>query len=211
MVNDQWSIEETSEYNPIPGKNSSTKHLAIFASGAGSNAQKIIKHFKGSNLAKVEVIICNKPGAGVLKIAANENVPVLMIEKKLFNDSGYIKELKSYHIDFIVLAGFLWKLPSILINAYPGKIVNIHPALLPSYGGKGMYGNAVHAAVLASREEQSGITIHYVDDKFDHGEIIFQKTCPVNQDETIESLAQKIHHLEHFHYAKQIENLLNKF
>ena len=130
------------------------KHIAIFASGAGSNAQKIIDHFKNSTRAKVGLIVCNKPDAGVLKIAVNENVPVLMIEKKLFDDSGYVKELKACQIDFIVLAGFLWKLPSILINAYNNKIVNLHPALLPSYGGKGMYGNAVHAAVLRAKKKK---------------------------------------------------------
>jgi phosphoribosylglycinamide formyltransferase-1 len=209
MVNGQSSIEKTSEYNPATGKKQ-PEHLAIFASGTGSNAQKIIEYFKNSTVAKVAVIVCNKPGAGVLKIAADENIPVLMIEKILFNDSGYIEELKSHRVDFIVLAGFLWKLPSVLINAYTWKIVNIHPALLPAYGGKGMYGNAVHAAVLSAKEKQSGITIHYVDDKYDHGEIIFQKACPVNENETVESLAQKVHELEHHNYPKQIEKLLDK-
>jgi formyltetrahydrofolate-dependent phosphoribosylglycinamide formyltransferase len=207
IANSQASIEK------IPGLSSTkqqTKHIAIFASGAGSNAQKMIEHFKNSTLVKIDLIVCNKHGAGVLKIATNENIPVLMIEKKLFNDSGYLEELKKHHIDFIVLAGFLWKLPSVLINAYPGKIINIHPALLPSYGGEGMYGNAVHAAVLKAKEKQSGITIHYVDDKYDHGEIIFQKVCPVNENETVESLAQKVHELEHHYYPKQIEKLLGK-
>jgi phosphoribosylglycinamide formyltransferase 1 len=209
MVNSQWSIEKISEYNPAADKEQ-PKHLAIFASGAGSNAQKIIEYFNNSTVTKIAVIVCNKPGAGVLKIAADENIPVLMIEKKLFNDSGYIEELKSHHVDFIVLAGFLWKLPSVLINAYKWRIVNIHPALLPAYGGKGMYGNAVHAAVLSAKEKQSGITIHYVDDKYDHGEIIFQKECPVSENETVESLAHKVHELEHYYYPKQIEKLLNK-
>jgi phosphoribosylglycinamide formyltransferase-1 len=209
MVNDQWSVEKTSEHNPQPDEKQS-KHLAIFASGAGSNAQKIIEYFKNSTVAKIVVIACNKPGAGVLKIALDENIPFLMIEKKLFNDSGYIEELKSYHVDFIILAGFLWKLPPVLINAFRWKIVNIHPALLPAYGGKGMYGNAVHAAVLSAKEKQSGITIHYVDDKYDHGEIIFQKECLVNENETVESLAHKVHELEHYYYPKQIEKLLNK-
>jgi phosphoribosylglycinamide formyltransferase-1 len=134
----------------------------------------------------------------------------LMIEKKLFNDSGYVGELKSLHIDFIILAGFLWKLPSVLINAYQGRIINIHPALLPAHGGKGMYGIAVHAAVISAKEKQSGITIHFVDEKYDHGEIIFQKTCPVDENETVESLARKIHELEHKYYPMQIEKLLNK-
>ena len=134
-----------------------------------------------------------------------------MVRKEVFNESGYLMELKNLHIDFIVLAGFLWKLPSVLIHAYEGKIINIHPALLPAYGGKGMYGNAVHAAVIGAKEKQSGITIHYVDDKYDHGEIIFQKVCPVNESETVESLAEKVHQLEHEFYPRQIEKLLNKF
>ncbi len=186
------------------------KHLAIFASGTGSNAQKIIRHFKNSTRATIDIIVCNNPGAGVLLVAANESIPVLMVEKKSFTDSGYVEELKSRRIDFIILAGFLWKLPPVLIDAYHGKIINIHPALLPSYGGKGMYGNAVHAAVIEAKEKQSGITIHYVDDKYDHGEIIFQKTCPVNENETVESLAKKVHELEHTYYPEQIEKLLDK-
>lgn len=207
MFNGQLPIEKISEQS----KKQPVKRIAIFASGAGSNAQKIIDYFKNSTRAKIGLIVCNKPGAGVLRIAENENIPVLMIGKELFNDSGYLKELKGHHIDFIVLAGFLWKLPSILINAYRGKIVNLHPALLPSYGGKGMYGNAVHAAVLQAKEKESGITIHYVDEKYDHGEIIFQKACQINDDDTVESLAQKIHALEHNYYPKQIEKLLEQF
>jgi phosphoribosylglycinamide formyltransferase-1 len=187
-----------------------TKYIAVFASGAGSNAQKIIDHFRNSKFVKTNLIVCNKPGAGVLQIASAEDIPVLMIEKKIFNDTGYVEELKHHHIDFIILAGFLWKLPAILINAFPERIINIHPALLPSYGGKGMYGNAVHTAVITAGEKQSGITIHYVDDKYDHGKIIFQKTCTVDENETAESLAQKIHQLEHKHYPKQIEMLLDK-
>jgi formyltetrahydrofolate-dependent phosphoribosylglycinamide formyltransferase len=204
IVSNQWPVEKALENNKEP----SLKHVAIFASGAGSNAQKIIEYFKNSTLAKIDLVVCNKPGAGVLNIAAKENIPVLIIEKKLFTDWGYVDELKSRHIDYIILAGFLLKVPSVLINAYQGKIINIHPALLPSYGGKGMYGNAVHAAVLKAKEKQSGITIHYVDDKYDHGEIIFQKACPVNENETVESLAQKVHELEHNYYPKQIEKIL---
>ena len=198
-------MEKASEHNRHP-----IKHLAIFASGTGSNAQKIIEYFRNSTLATIDTIVCNKPGAGVLQVAEKEIIPVLMVEKKLFDESGYLEELKKLHIDLIVLAGFLWKIPSKLIYAYQGKIINIHPALLPAYGGKGMYGNAVHIAVLEAKEKQSGITIHYVDDKYDHGEIIFQKICPVDKDETPESLAQKIHKLEHRYYPEQIEKLLNK-
>jgi phosphoribosylglycinamide formyltransferase 1 len=183
-------------------------HIAIFASGAGSNARRIIEYFKRSGRVLIALVVCNKPGAGVLDIAAAEHIPVLMIEKQLFNESGYIGDLKRHHIDFIVLAGFLWKIPSVLINEYQGKIVNIHPALLPLHGGKGMYGNAVHAAVIAAHEKESGITIHHVDDKYDHGEIIFQQACPVEANETAETLAHKIHSLEHLHYPREIEKLI---
>ena len=184
------------------------KHIAIFASGTGSNAQKIIDYFKNSAIIKISLIVCNNPNAGVIKIAANSGIPVLLIEKELFRLTGYISELRKQKIDFIVLAGFLWKIPEILIEAFPHKIINIHPALLPAYGGKGMYGKAVHSAVLAAKEKQSGITVHYVDDKYDHGEIIFQSICSVDDQDTVESLSKKIHELEHKFYAKQIEKLL---
>jgi len=185
-------------------------NIAIFASGAGSNAQKIIDYFKNSKQIKIGLIVCNNPAAGVLQIAANEKIPVLLIEKEKFRLTGYVNELKSQHVKFLVLAGFLWKIPSVLINEFQDKIINIHPALLPAYGGKGMYGSAVHAAVLAAREKQSGITIHFVDEKYDHGKIIFQSTCQIDKNDTVDSLAKKIHELEHLFYAKQIEKLLVK-
>ena len=186
-----------------------TIHIAIFASGAGSNAQKIIDYFKNSTKVEISVIVCNNPDAGILKIAANENIPVLMIEKQMFRNTGYVAELKNYKIQLIVLAGFLWKIPPVLIEDFKNKIVNIHPALLPAYGGKGMYGNAVHSAVLAANEKISGITIHFVDEKYDHGKIIFQSTCPVDENDTVASLAQKIHQLEHASYAREIEKLID--
>ena len=185
--------------------------VAIFASGTGTNAQKIIDYFKNSKRVKIGLIVCNNPGAGVLKIAKDENIPSLILEKDKFRSAGYVEEFKTLQIGFIVLAGFLWKVPLVLINAFPGKIINIHPALLPSYGGKGMYGDAVHAAVIAARGKKSGITIHYVDDKYDHGDIIFQVSCPVEKSETAASLANKIHALEHKYYAIQIEKLLEKY
>ena len=184
--------------------------MAIFASGAGSNAQKIISHFKNSAKANVVLIVVNKPGAGVVSIAGKENIDVLILDRNKFEETGYVQELKNYKIDFIILAGFLWKIPSILINAFSGKMVNIHPALLPAYGGKGMYGNAVHSAVIAAHEKESGITIHYVDEKYDHGEIIFQASCGIDEQETAESLAEKIHQLEHENYPKIIEATLDK-
>ncbi|WP_153797623.1 phosphoribosylglycinamide formyltransferase [Foetidibacter luteolus] len=184
-------------------------NIAIFASGAGSNANKIIEHFSNHQLVHVKLVACNKPGAGVIDIAASYGIPVLMIEKeKFFRGNAYVEELKEAGIDFVVLAGFLWKVPSALINAYANKIVNIHPALLPKYGGKGMYGNFVHAAVIAAKEKESGITIHVVDELYDHGSVIFQATCPVLPQDTPETLAQRIHALEHQHYPAVIEQFL---
>jgi formyltetrahydrofolate-dependent phosphoribosylglycinamide formyltransferase len=183
--------------------------VAIFASGAGSNAQKIIDHFRNHPSIKIALIVCNKPGAGVLTIAERENIPSLLIEKeKFFRGNAYTGELKEKHIDFIILAGFLWKVPTQLIAAYPQRIVNIHPALLPNYGGKGMYGNFVHEAVIAANDKQSGISIHYVDELYDHGKLIFQATCDIEPAETAGSLAQKIHALEHAHYPVILEKVL---
>lgn len=184
------------------------KHIAIFASGAGSNARKIIEYFHASPVAEVSLVVCNKPGAGVISIAEAEGIPVLMIGKeRFFRGDGYLPELKSAGIDLLVLAGFLWKIPGTLIDAYPGAIINIHPALLPKYGGKGMYGSNVHAAVIAGGETQSGITIHYVDGHYDNGDIIFQATCPVLTDDDPGSLAARIHTLEHEHYPRVIAGI----
>ena len=183
--------------------------IAVFASGTGSNAQKIINYFNTNNTAKIELVVCNKEGAGVLDIAKKYTIDTLLIEKdKFFNTDIYIRELQKRGIRFIVLAGFLWKVPSSLINAYPNRIVNIHPALLPKYGGKGMYGNRVHEAVIAAGDKESGITIHYVDELYDHGNIIFQATCKIDEKDTPGSLAQKIHLLEHQHYSTVIDNIL---
>ena len=190
-------------------KNTDTVLVAIFASGAGSNAQKIIDHFENNESIKIALIVCNKPEAGVLKIAQQHNIDTLIIERNsFFEDTIYVEELKRRGITFIVLAGFLWKIPSTLIQAYPNEIVNIHPALLPKYGGKGMYGNFVHEAVVLAGEKESGITIHYVDELYDHGNIIFQATCPVLEGDSADSVAAKIHLLEHEHYPLIIEDVL---
>lgn len=186
-------------------------NMAIFASGAGSNARQIIDHFAGSATVRIALVVCNKPGAGVLAIAQKAGIPTLLIEKDRFvNGDNYLPELQRYDIQLVVLAGFLWKMPVPLINAFPKKIINIHPALLPKYGGKGMYGSHVHEAVIAAGEKESGISIHYVDELYDHGEIIFQATCPVTGNDTADSLAQKVHKLEHAHYPKVIAGLLQK-
>jgi formyltetrahydrofolate-dependent phosphoribosylglycinamide formyltransferase len=203
----------------------SKTNIAIFASGAGSNAEKIITSsppllLKEKGEAKTEanggayqvaLIVCNRPGAGVLKIAEKEKIPVLLIEKeRFFSGDNYLPELQKHKIDFIVLAGFLWKIPVPVIHAFPKKIINIHPALLPGFGGKGMYGNKVHEAVIAAKKTETGITIHYVDEVYDHGEIIFQAKCPVEDMDTAETLAQKIHVLEHTHYPEVITEILRK-
>ena len=185
------------------------KHLAIFASGAGSNAQQIINYFRNSELAKIELIVCNKPGAGVVAVAEKENIPVQMVEKeRFFRGDGYLPELQKAKTDLIILAGFLWKIPQILVDTYPRRIINIHPALLPKYGGKGMYGQYVHEAILNAGEMESGITIHYVDEHYDNGDIIFQTACPVLDGDSAEDLAQRIHQLEHLHYPMVIEQVL---
>jgi phosphoribosylglycinamide formyltransferase 1 len=184
------------------------KCIAIFASGTGSNAEKIIMHFTGHPKIKVQLVVSNKPDAGVLTVARNHNIPSLIIEKeKFFRGDHYVQELRKWKIDFIVLAGFLWKVPAGLIAAYRGRIINIHPALLPAYGGKGMYGQIVHQAVIAAGEKESGITIHYVDEHYDHGDVIFQARCELAPNETPDTLAAKIHQLEHTHYPAVIEEL----
>ncbi len=191
--------------------------LAVFASGAGSNAAKLIEYFgtaqspRNSHGIQVALIVSNKKDAGVLQIAGNNQIPVLVIEREqFFRGDAYVPQLQQAGIDFIVLAGFLWKVPTLLIQAYPHKIVNIHPALLPAYGGKGMYGQFVHEAVISNKELQSGITIHFVDELYDHGALIFQATCPVLPGDTAESLAQRIHQLEHTHYARVVEETILK-
>ena len=186
-------------------------NIAIFASGAGSNARQIIEHFRHQSNVKISLIVCSKAGTGVLQIAGNENIESIVLDKeKFFRGDAYVDELQNIGIDFIVLAGFLWKIPVALIKAYPGRIINIHPALLPKYGGKGMYGMFVHQAALDAGDTESGITIHYVDELYDHGNVIFQASCSIDATDTPESLADKVHQLEHYHYPRVIEQLLSR-
>jgi phosphoribosylglycinamide formyltransferase-1 len=186
------------------------KQIAVFASGAGSNAARMIDYFRHHDTIKISLIVCNKPGAGVLDIAKKEGIPVLMIEKEVFfRGNGYVDELKKAGIDFLVLAGFLWKIPTTLVKAWPGKVINIHPALLPKYGGKGMYGRFVHEAVIAAGEKETGITIHYVDEIYDHGKVLFQARVELGPADTPETVAQKVHQLEYEHFPKIIEELIN--
>jgi phosphoribosylglycinamide formyltransferase-1 len=182
------------------------KQIAIFASGAGSNGKEIIEYLEKSNSrTAVTLIVCNKPDAGILQIAGEHKIPSIVIDKeKFFRGNGYVDELKAANIDFIVLAGFLWKIPTKLIKAFHGKMINIHPALLPRYGGKGMYGQFVHEAVIANKDKESGISIHYVDEVYDHGQIILQATCLVADDDTPETLAKKVQVLEHRHFPATV-------
>ena len=210
MADDQKN-EDAETRSTSNGQRSTVKHIAIFASGTGTNAQAIINHFKNSSSVKIALIISNKPDAGVLKITEKENIPSIIIDKeKFFRGNAYVDELKEKKIDFIVLAGFLWKIPSALIKAYPNKIINIHPALLPKYGGKGMYGHHVHETVIVNKEKESGITIHFVDELYDHGSIIFQATCSIDENDTADILAGKIHKLEHENFPRVIEEVVKK-
>lgn len=192
-------------------KHPGLKNIAIFASGTGSNAQKIIDHFRDSSLAKVTLILSNKAEAGIFKIAEREQVPAILIDKEqFFRGDTYIKLLQEAKIDLVVLAGFLWKVPVNLVTAFPNRIINIHPALLPKFGGKGMYGHFVHEAVLAAGEKESGITIHYVNEKYDDGGVILQEKCTITTEDTPESLARKVQVLEHKWFPLIVERLLTQ-
>ncbi|MBI4946669.1 MAG: phosphoribosylglycinamide formyltransferase [Bacteroidetes bacterium] len=184
------------------------KKIAIFASGEGTNAQRLIDYCKGSEI-KIMLIVCNNPTANVLNRARKNNIPSLLIDKEMFNNGdSVLKKLQDSKIDLIVLAGFLWKIPNNILRSFPNKIINIHPALLPKFGGKGMYGINVHQAVVEAGEKQSGITIHYVNENYDEGEMILQKKCDVAKEDTAEMLAQKVLQLEHEWYPKTIELIL---
>lgn len=184
-------------------------NIAIFASGSGSNARKIMEHFQSSEVGRVVVVVCNKMNAGVIGIAHEFGVPVELIDRKYFYESeDLLNVLGRYGTDFIVLAGFLWLVPGYLVKAYPDKIVNIHPALLPKYGGHGMYGHHVHEAVKAAGEQESGPTIHYVNEHYDEGDIIFQTSCQLSPEDTPEDIARKVLELEHKYYPRIIEQVL---
>jgi len=185
------------------------QRLALFASGNGSNAQRIIEYFSGHPTITINLILCNKPDAFVLNRAEKLGIPAMIFTRTLFYQTDLVLEtLKSYHIDFLILAGFLWLIPKNLLSAFPGRIINIHPALLPKYGGKGMYGMKVHETVIAAGDPVSGITIHYVDENYDEGRIIFQTKCVISERDSSESLAAKIHALEYRYFPEIIEQVV---
>lgn len=183
--------------------------IAILASGNGTNAENIIRYFQERRTAQVALVITNRPTAFVLQRAGNLGVPALCFSKEEWADGRPVLDaLRANNIGFVVLAGFLLRIPANLIQAYPHRMVNIHPALLPKFGGKGMYGDHVHRAVLAAGETESGITIHYTDERYDEGTIICQYRCPVLLDDTPDTLAARIHQLEYAHYPRVIEELV---
>jgi phosphoribosylglycinamide formyltransferase-1 len=185
------------------------RNIAIFASGSGTNAENIIKYFSNRKSAKVSLILSNKREAYVLKRAEAHDIKSVFFERNDFYDSGKVlKLLLDSKTDLIVLAGFLWLVPQDILDYFQGKIINIHPALLPKYGGKGMYGDKVHKAVIENHEPESGITIHYVNSVYDAGDIIFQARCRVDKADTPETLATKVHALEYRHFPEIIERIL---
>lgn len=192
-------------------KNKHPKNIVIFASGNGSNALNIIKYFKSHKYIKIAAVFCNKPNAKVIDKAKRENIEVFIFDKnELSASEKVLNQLNEYAVDFIILAGFLLKIPEKIINNYPKKIINIHPALLPKYGGKGMYGTHVHEAVVKNKEKESGITIHYVNENYDEGAIIFQAKCEVFETDTAEDVATKIHALEMENFPRVIEETISQ-
>ena len=185
------------------------KNIAIFASGSGTNAENIIRYFKENGSVRVSLVLSNKSDAYVLERARRLGVPAVAVLKDSWADGCMVLDLlREHRIEFIVLAGFLLRVPEVLLQAYPNRIINIHPALLPKFGGKGMYGNRVHEAVVEAGESKSGITIHYIDEHYDEGSILFQAKCSVLATDLAEDVAQKVHALEYKHYPLIIEKVL---
>ena len=184
------------------------KKILLFASGTGSNVENIIHHFKNHHDIIVVGVLTNNPNAKVLDKAKSHNVPTLIFNREQLTDGFVLDKIAEIKPDLVVLSGFLWKMPEEIVKAYPNKIINIHPALLPKYGGKGMYGIKVHQTVLANKEKETGITIHYVNEHYDEGEFIFQQKVAIEDCKTPEEVANKIQELEHKHFPKIIEKLL---
>ena len=190
--------------------NTEMKNIVLFASGNGSNAEEIIRYFKKNNQGTVVAIFSNKPDAKVLDRAKNHNIPSVVFSKSQLNEGFVLEKLHQFQPDLIVLAGFLLKFPESILKEYP-KVINIHPALLPKYGGKGMYGMNVHHAVLENKEKETGITIHYVNEHYDEGEFIFQKAVNIEDCKTAEEIANKIHELEHQYFPEVIGRLITNY
>jgi phosphoribosylglycinamide formyltransferase-1 len=187
------------------------KNIAIFASGSGTNAENLIKFFRTSPFGRIRMVLSNRADAGVLDRAQSFDIKSIVFSREQFyNSEDVLNMLLERDIDFIVLAGFLWLVPSYILQPYENKIVNIHPALLPKYGGKGMYGTHVHRAIIDAGEPESGISIHYVNQKYDEGDIIFQARCKVDSEDTPDSLAGKVHELEYKYFPVVVENLLKE-
>jgi len=186
------------------------KRIAIFASGSGSNAEAIAQHFSNRAEVQISLIMTNNPEAGVIQRARRLHIPVVVFDRKTFYESDRIVELLvNQKTDLVVLAGFMVLIPEKLVRAFPERMVNIHPALLPKYGGKGMYGHFVHEAVVAAGERQSGITIHFVNELYDEGRIIYQATCEIGTSDTPEDVARKVQALEHAHYPRVVDKLIS--
>lgn len=193
----------------LTSRKSSLKKIVIFASGSGTNAENIIKYFKNRGKVEVTAVFSNKRSAKVLKRAHDLEVRALHFDREaLYESNEILNLLKDMKPDLIVLAGFLWIFPNKILHEFHNKVINLHPALLPKFGGKGMYGMNVHLAVLDKQEVETGITIHYVNEKYDEGEIIFQTSTPVAPEDSAEDIAEKVHQLEYEHFPKVIENLL---
>jgi len=185
--------------------------IAVFASGSGSNFQQITEYFSVKESIEIAGLFCNNPNAFAIQRAENLSIETFVFNRKQFTESDdVLNKLIQLQTDWIVLAGFLWLIPDTILNTYKGRIINIHPALLPKYGGKGMYGMNVHASVIENKEKKSGITIHFVNEHYDKGDIIFQAECLIAPADTPEILAAKIHELEKIHFPQQIEKLLLK-
>jgi len=185
-------------------------NIALFASGAGSNVNNIINYFKGVENTKINIVLSNNHNSGALTFAKNNNIDTYVFKKEeLRNTNSVLNIIKKHNIELIVLAGFLLKIPKEFIENFKGKIINIHPSLLPKYGGKGMYGENVHKAVIKNKEKQSGITIHYVNENYDEGNVIFQTKCIVEDTDTALTLAKKIHKLEHKYFPEIINAIIN--
>jgi phosphoribosylglycinamide formyltransferase 1 len=184
------------------------KRVVIFASGSGSNAQRLMEYFQDHPQIRIVALFSNNPAAYALQRARNFNLPTHVFNREQFRDGTVLAQVKAYQPDLVVLAGFLWLVPSAFIQAFPNQIINIHPGLLPKYGGKGMHGQHVHQAVLDNKEKESGITIHYVNEHYDQGAAIYQQLCPVQENDTAEILANRVLQLEHEHFPRVVEQLL---